>query len=146
MVLNLGTLRPAYSRVYASIAALNSETETDILRDGDKYDYYIDGLLVNIDDLSTVGSSEVLIDFSIFAGDLEEKLLVNFPYSCRGTRANPSYIPLSKLETVDVMKLTMDKPLLPINKKFYYKVYNSDAAVAVTGTAVAIYAYPVYSR
>lgn len=145
-MLNLGTLRPAYNRVYASIAALANESETDILRDGDKYDYFIDGILVNIDDLSTVGESEVQIDFSTFSGDLEEKLLVAFPYSARGTRSNPNYIPLSKLEAIDLAKVALDKPLLPVNKKFYYKIYNSDDAVAITGTAVAIYGYPVYSR
>lgn len=137
--MKLGTLRSVYSRVYDEIAENDAKTDTDICRDGDKYEFALDGIIVNFDARETADvplDSEILIDFSIFPADKEEVLLADFPYSCRGTRQNPKYIPLSK-ET--------GFPMLPVNKKWYYKIRNADTAAghAIKGVAIVIFGYPV---
>lgn len=132
----LGTIRPAFSAAYASIGAGASEPKTDKLRDGDKYDYYVDGIAVVADTITN--PSKLLIDFSTI-GELKEDLLQNFPYSLRGSRNNPIYIPLTKTSRTDEM------PLIPKGKQFYYKLFNNDGVNPVTGVAIAIWAYPVFS-
>lgn len=137
-MVTLGTLRAVYTHIYAEIAENDSKSETDICRDGDKYEFALDGIIVNFDARETSDvplESEILIDFSIFPTDKEESLLADFPYSCRGTRGNPKYIPLAK-ET--------GFPMLPKNKKFYYKIRNTDtvAAHAIQGVAITIFGYP----
>lgn len=138
-MVKLGTLRAVYTHTWTEIAENDSKSETEICRDGDKYEFAIDGIIVTFDARETVDvplDSEVLIDFSIFPADKEEVLLADFPYSCRGTRNNPIYIPLSK-ET--------GFPILPVNKKFYYKIRNTDtvAAHAIQGVALVVLGYPV---
>lgn len=139
-MVQLGTLRAVWARVYDEIAGNNDlKTETDIVRDGDKFIFALDGFIVQFDvkenDPLPMDSS-ILIDFSIYPTEKEEVLIADFPYSCRGTRNNPKYIPLGK-ET--------GFPMLPKNKKFYYKIQNTDsvAANAIKGVAVVIYGYPV---
>ena len=132
----LGSLRPAFNAVQATIVAGDAAEKTDILRDGNKYDYYIDGIVVVVDTLDTVIPSKVLIDFSTL-GEIKEDLLKAYPYSLRGTRNNPNYIPLTKTSKTNEM------PLLQKSKQFYYKILNNDDAVTITGVAIAILAYPV---
>lgn len=132
----LGTLRPAYNLTYTTIVAAASGEKADILRDGNKYDYYIDGISVVVDALGSVGASKVLIDFATL-GDARENLLVAFPYSLRGTRNNPNYIPVTKTSKTNEM------PLLQKGKQFYYNILNNDPAETITGVAIAIWAYPV---
>lgn len=137
-MVQLGTLRSVWARVYDEIPENESKTENDIVRDGDKYAFALDGFIVQFDakeDPLTM-DSEILIDFSIYPTEKEEALIADFPYSCRGTRNNPIYIPLGK-ET--------GFPMLPKNKKFYYKIQNTDSVVAhaIKGVAVVIYGYPV---
>lgn len=134
-----GTLRVLYTHIYEEIAENNSESENEICRDGDKFDFAIDGIIVNFDERETADvplESEVLIDFSIFPTDKEESLIADFPYSCRGTRQNPKYIPLSK---------EAGYPILPKNKKFYYKIRNTDtdASHAIQGVAIVIFGRPI---
>jgi hypothetical protein len=137
----LGTLRAVYAHVYDEIGENDSKTETDICRDGDKYEFAIDGIIVNFDAKEDAGllDSEILIDFSIYPTEKADDLLVDFPYSLRGTRQNPKYIPLSK-ET--------GFPMLPKNKKWYYKIKNTNAvaAHAIQGVAIAILGYPVFGE
>lgn len=140
----LGTLRSVYTRIYDEIAENDSKTETDIARDGDKYEYALDGFVVQFDYKEEAGppeeplDSEILVDFSIYPTEKEEVLVADFPYSCRGTRGNPKYIPLSK---------DTGYPMLPKNKKFYYKIRNTNTAPAgnraIKGVAIVLYAYPV---
>lgn len=132
----LGSLRPAYNLTYATILAAASGEKADILRDGNKYDYYIDGISVFVDALETVGASKVLIDFATL-GEAREDLLVAFPYSLRGTRNNPNYIPVTKTSKTNEM------PLLQRGKQFFYKILNNHASETITGVAIAIWAYPV---
>jgi len=138
-MVKLGTIRAVYTHIYAEIAENESKSETEICRDGDKFQFALDGIIVNFDERETVDvplESEILIDFAIYPADKEESLLADFPYSCRGTRNNPKYIPLSK-ET--------GFPMLPVNKKFYYKIRNTDteAAHAIQGVAIVVLGYPV---
>lgn len=140
-MVKLGTLRAVYTHIYGEIAEGDEESEQEICRDGNKYEFAIDGIIVNFDKREDAGDvypleSEILIDFSIFPADKEEVLLADFPYSCRGTRNNPLYIPLSK-ET--------GFPMLPTNKKFYYKIRNTYATVdhAIEGVAIVVFGYPV---
>lgn len=131
----LGSLRPAFNAAYTTIVGGADEEKTDTLRDGNKYNYYIDGIVVVIDTLGSAVPSKVLIDFSTL-GEIKENLLVAYPYSLRGTRNNPNYIPLTKTSKTNEM------PLLQKGKQFYYKILNNDANT-ITGVAIAILAYPV---
>lgn len=137
-MVKLGTLRAVYTHTYDEIAENDSKSETEICRDGSKYEFAIDGIIVKFDakEDAALLDSEILIDFSIFPSDKEEVLLADFPYSCRGTRNNPNYIPLSK-ET--------GFPRLPISKKFYYKIRNTNTNVAhaINGVAIVVNGYPV---
>lgn len=131
----IGTLRPAYNLVVATIVNGANDSKTDILRNGDKYYYYIDGITVVVDDMGTGVQSGVLIDFSML-NDVREDLLVSYPYSLRGTRNNPNYIPLTKTSKTNEM------PLLMKNKEFYVKVANASGD-DISGVSWAIFAYPV---
>lgn len=137
-MVKLGTLRAVYAHIYSEIAENDSKSETEICRDGDKFDFAIDGIVVNFDakENAALLDSEILVDFSTYPTEKAEELLVDFPYSCRGTRGNPKYIPLSK-ET--------GFPMLPKNKKWYYKIRNTNTTVdhAIQGVAIVIYGYPV---
>ena len=138
-MVKLGTLRAVYTHTWAEIAENDSKSEQEICRDGDKYEFAIDGIIVNFDERETVDvplDSEILIDFSIYPTDKAEVILADFPYSCRGTRNNPFYIPLSK---------EVGFPMLPVNKKFYYKISNTDtdANHAIQGVAFVVFGYPV---
>jgi len=138
-MVKLGTLRVVFARVYDEIAEKGSKSETEICRDGDKYAFALDGLIVNFDAKEADPypyDSKILIDFSIYPADKEEVLLADFPYSCRGTRQNPKYIPLSK---------GTDFPILPPGRKFYYKISNTEttAGRAILGVAIVIFGRPV---
>jgi len=138
-MVKLGSLRAVYTHTWDEIAENDNKSEQEICRDGDKYEFAIDGIIVTFDARETVDvplDSEILIDFSIFPADKEEVLLADFPYSCRGTRNNPKYIPLSK---------EVGFPMLPANKKFYYKIRNTDttASHAIQGVAIVVFGYPV---
>jgi hypothetical protein len=135
-MVKLGTLRAVYAQVYAEIPKNDKKTETEIVRDGNKYDFALDGLVINVDKKENAAllDSEILIDFSIYPTEKAEELLANFPYSCRGTRQNPQYIPLSKETTF---------PMLPKNKKFYYEISNTNTLYKIQGVAIVIYGYPV---
>ena len=137
-MVKLGTLRVVFARVYDEIAEKGSKSETEICRDGDKYAFALDGLMVNFDkkESEDLLDSKILIDFSIYPADKEEVLLADFPYSCRGTRQNPKYIPLSK---------GTDFPILPPGRKFYYKISNTEttAGRAILGVAIVIFGRPV---
>ena len=133
----LGTLRAVFEYVNTAaggIASAGSVSDTTIVRDGDKYEFALDGLVFSIDDLSTVWESRVKLDFSIFPNGGEQKLLVGFPYSCRGTRQNPKYIPLAK---------DTGFPRLPANKKFYFRILNDEGGAAIKGVALVLFGYPV---
>lgn len=134
-----GTLRVVFARVYDKIAEKSSKSETDICRDGDRYAFALDGLIVNFDAKEADPypyDSKILIDFEIYPAEKKEVLLADFPYSCRGTRQNPKYIPLSK---------GTDFPILPVNKEFYYKISNTEteAGRAILGVAIVILGRPV---
>lgn len=133
----VGTIRTLYDWV-GDIAHSNTQSITpDIVRDGDRYAFYLDGLVVNID-AYTGAESAFAITFSAYPETgIEEKLLVDFPYSCRGTRNNPHYIPLGK---------DTGLPVLPVNRKFYYKLANGDGAQDATGVAFVIMGYPVLAE
>jgi len=137
-MVKLGTLRAVYTHTWDEIAENDNKANQEICRDGDKYEFAIDGIIVNFDakEDAALLDSEILIDFSIFPADKEEVLLADFPYSCRGTRNNPLYIPLSK---------EVGFPMLPVNKKFYYKIRNTNtnAAHAIQGVAIVVFGYPV---
>jgi len=135
-MVKLGTLRAVYTHVYAEILKNDSKTETEIVKDGDKYDFALDGFVINIDakENAALLDSEILIEFSIYPTEKAEELIVSFPYSCRGTRQNPKYIPLSKEATY---------PILPKNKKFYYKISNTNGTYKIQGVAFVLYGYPV---
>jgi hypothetical protein len=134
-----GTLRAIYSQVYDEILKNDNKTETEIVRDGDKYDFALDGFVINIDDKEDAAllDSEILIDFSIYPTEKAEDLVANFPYSCRGTRGNPKYIPLAK---------DTGFPILPKNKKFYYKIANTNTDYKILGVAIVIFGYPVIGQ
>lgn len=137
-MVKLGTLRAVYTHTWDEIAENDNKSEQEICRDGDKYKFAIDGIIVTFDakENTALLDSEILIDFSIFPADKEEVLLADFPYSCRGTRNNPLYIPLSK---------EVGFPMLPVNKKFYYKIRNTNTTAdhAIQGVALVVFGYPV---
>ena len=135
----LGTLRAVFEYVNTEAGGIpggSAPSDQTIVRDGDKYEFALDGLVFNIDNLGDVWESKVKLDFSIFPNGGEQKLLVGFPYSCRGTRQNPKYIPLAK---------DIGFPRLPVNKKFYYRIENTDEDVGhmIKGVALVLFGYPV---
>jgi hypothetical protein len=134
-----GTLRAIFSQVYDEILKNDNKTESEIVRDGNKFDFALDGFIVNIDDKEDPAllDSEILIDFSIYPTEKPDDLVANFPYSCRGTRGNPKYIPLAK---------DTGYPILPQNKKFYYKITNTNTDYKLLGVAVVIFGYPVIGK
>lgn len=137
----LGTLRAVFEYVNTAVGGIagagGSVSDQTIVRDGDKYEFALDGAILNIDELhGSLWESEVKLDFSIFPNGGEQKLLVGFPYSCRGTRQNPKYIPIAK---------DAGYPRLPVNKKFYFRIVNDgkDAAYTAKGVALVLFGYPV---
>ncbi len=137
----LSTLRSILEYVNTTDAGIAGNggvaTDTTIVRDGDKYEFAIDGVLLNIDEFEAhVWQSKVKLSISTFPEGGEQKLLVGFPYSCRGTRQNPKYIPLAK---------DNGYPRLPQNKKIYYKILNDseNAEYFIKGVAFVVLGYPV---
>jgi len=130
--MRLGTLRYIFTRTFDLISAGDSESERTIVRDGDKYAYAVDGLLINIQ--SITNQYKFTIDFSIIDNlGVETKIMQNFPYSLRGTKYNDHYIPLKK---------DTDYPILPVRGNIYYKLSNTDSN-DVEGVAIAVMGYPI---
>lgn len=128
----LGTLRYVFVRTFDTIAAGDAESQKTTVLDGDRYAYAIDGLLINVKNITN--EYKFTIDFSLFDRlGTETKILTNFPYSIRGTRYNQNYIPLKK---------DTDYAILPVRGEIYYKLSNTDTN-DVSGVAFAVLAYPV---
>jgi len=134
--MKLGTLRVVYVHAWDEIGASDYKQDYATCREGDKLEFALDGMIVNFDKKEDAAllDSQVTIDFSIITAEKEEVLLSGFPYSCRGTRNNPKYIPLSK-ET--------GFPHVPAGKKFYYKITNNNDTFKILGVAIAVFGYPV---
>jgi len=130
--MRLGTLRYIYVRTLDKLEKGDYDSVKTIVLEGDKFSYAIDGMIIFAN--SITNPHKLTIDFSIFTEAGEEKILQNFPYSIRGTRNNPNYIPLKK---------DTGYPILPIRKEIYVKLTNNDQANDVTGIAYAVLGYPI---
>ena len=130
--MKLGTLRYIFVKTIDTLDAGDYDTVKSIAIEGDKFSFAIDGIIIFAN--SITNPHKLTIDFSIFKEVGEEKLLQNFPYSIRGTRYNPNYIPLKK---------DTGYPILPLKKEIYVKVSNNDTVNAVSGIAYAVLAYPL---
>lgn len=130
--MKLGTLRYILVRTIDVLGPNSSDSTKEIPIDGDKFAYAIDGLVIFAN--SIVNPHKLTIDFSLFTDLGEEKILQNFPYSIRGVRYNPNFIPLKK---------DTDYPILPSRKQIYIKISNNDSANSVVGIAYAVLGYPI---
>ena len=130
--MKLGTLRYIFVKTIDTLDAGDYDSAKSIAIEGDKFSFAIDGIIIFAN--SITNPHKLTIDFSIFKEIGEEKLLQNFPYSIRGTRYNPNYIPLKK---------DTGYPILPLKKEIYVKVSNNDTVNAVSGIAYAVLAYPL---
>ena len=130
--MKLGTLRYVFVRTIDKLDPGTYDSVKTIVIEGDRFSFAIDGLIIFAN--SITNPHKLTIDFSIFKEVGEEKLLQNFPYSIRGTRYNPNYIPLRK---------DTGYPILPLKKEIYVKVANNDTDNAVNGIAYAVLAYPI---
>lgn len=133
----LGSFTHIYTKRIDTIAASGSVEVTDTVLEGNKYDFYIDGIIITIGTISDPYS--LLITFTLLEPESPLNLLTNFPYSNRGTRNNPNYIAFTKATDVPL-------PLLHRNNKFYLKLENFDTGSAVEKTAITIHGYPVISE
>ena len=130
--MKLGTLRYVFVKTIDTLDPGDYDSVKQTVIEGDKFSFAIDGIIIFAN--SVTNPHKLTIDFSIFTETGEEKLLQNFPYSIRGTRYNPNYIPLKK----DTWY-----PILPLRKEIYVKVSNNDTVNAVSGIAYAVLAYPI---
>jgi len=130
--MKLGTLRYIFVRTIDTLEAGGEDSVKAIVIEGDKFSFAIDGMIIFANTITN--PHKLTIDFSLFTEVGEEKLLQNFPYSIRGTRYNPNYIPLKKDTTY---------PILPLRKEIYVKLTNNDSANAVEGIAYAVLGYPI---
>ena len=130
--MKLGTLRYIFVKTIDTLDAGDYDSVKSIAIEGDKFSFAVDGLIIFAN--SITNPHKLTIDFSIFKEVGEEKLLQNFPYSIRGTRYNPNYIPLKK---------DTGYPILPVRKELYVKLTNNDTANAVSGIAYAVLGYPI---
>jgi len=131
--MRLGTLRYVLVRTYDAISAGGQQSERIAVRDGDRYAYALDGLLINVE--SIANEYRLRIDFSIIdITGTETKIVENLPYSLRigfGTVRN--YIPLKK---------DTGYPILPARGNVYFRLRNEDSS-DISGVALALLAYPV---
>jgi len=133
--MKLGTPRYVFVRTIDTLGPGEYDSVKQTVREGDKFSFAIDGIVIFAN--SITNPHKLTIDFSIFTEVGEERILQDFPYSIRGTRYNPNYIPLNKGALY---------PILPLRREIYVKVSNNDTANAVSGIAYAVLAYPIVER
>ena len=133
--MKLGTPRYVFVRTIDTLGPGEYDSVKQTVREGDKFSFAIDGIVIFAN--SITNPHKLTIDFSIFTEVGEERILQDFPYSIRGTRYNPNYIPLKK---------DTGYPILPLRREIYVKVSNNDTANAVSGIAYAVLAYPIVER